>query len=1438
MDRKRAFQEAFRTGSLRPCNICTKNYSDHNNFLLPCSCLLPKIEDDAVIKMVMAFNANDIDHSFLVWVCRACQKKERKNRDAMQRRAQVEAPAPPPRRSSPEIIVVDSDDDVVMLDPQVISTMQAKLNARAANGKSANVTDYPEPSSSRLPTSASGRHFPATESLQRDGLPMREARAASSPSPASSSGIKSRRSRTVIVHDRRGKLGSGISHTSITGSPPGSVTSPKFEQESGVTTRVDDNDAGNERPDSLMTESVATDTSDTVRSSRPNVQVPDSTVDSGVTLFSPPWSEGEQILVRRWKRVARAIPVPEEGVSLAFTWMLAPNTLWDRKPQADSERERDRKSRVPRQRVSETEDVLSSNLLSRAGGPIFTAARRSLCTSDERKSVSYGPHVREWVVLCTQPTRLWIRGIAHYVLKPSLSQATAQHIRCLLARELGQEDYTRRAIPADAGKFDVGRSGPRRQYVNMHLGDGFKSSGPCSNCIEFDFECSYGFATDEPLSTTRRAPSRTLVRALRRRIYALEAIIRKRCPDIDLSADFPEDSSPASQTTAPVPPTTSSGISTSQVEGSALTDGSAENGDTEAWDESAMKGMSIDSTKYCYLGNACGVHLYRVAQKCKRDFLGREDDFDNGRPEFWSPRSWEVFSSPPITYTFPEPDLMRVLVDLYFNRMSLHFPLLHRPTFEHMLYTQKLHLTNDSFGAVVLVVCSVGATMTNDPSAHMAGWAWFHQVRFGPHRPLVTQPSLHDVQFYAIAAHFVSAGSTPQMAWPLLGYALRTLVVLDRICSAAWGRTPMADIDEFDLPYPLEVDDEYWMHGFTQPDGMHSLVSAFVAHIRLSAIQYKAMKILYSPQNLSNKTAKIWDDDVIIGLDSDLNRWLEDLPPHLRWNADNPNIAFYNQSAYLTSYYHYVRMFVHQTNVRRCSFQTSPSLNVCTNAARTCVRISEAYIKRHRRGHPFTGVSVFFSGLMLVISAWYQRKSLSTSLMLINDTRLCLDVLHSLENESHPAGRLWDLLLEVSIDPLQSSIPRMHSTPIQWQDGAMSSPVSPQMWTWARQLDAVCGQYTVMPPSSATDGSSDDIEAAARMPTELIVSTFSPSSQFLPWETMPLYNPALLPPLDENLWATLNEISQSTSLNLDTEVDPGSSDLQLQNLGLRGGNWYFQVVLNSRLAKDGVSPRGGVNFPSSSSWTSPAVVYSGTSTDVAVPCHCFHPLCPTMPPVVRFDDYDSSPTDHLSDVLTSTITPEDLPASHFGGNWLIHDFEKNAVLSNPDGMPPFDFDETLSIPFHTLPHQEHSMPSIAHHSVHSLRVEPHGWHRSSYDITPYIGLLAGAIVAGTVFALLLAVIAVPLARWCYRRRARIYESSSDDVIEDCYASIDLSAHKLLNSDDQDSNVLPLLVEGDVLRERCNSEDTLCDSLDDVVRFVNSYSHVQYQAVIPPDAHFS
>ena len=105
---------------------------------------------------------------------------------------------------------------------------------------------------------------------------------------------------------------------------------------------------------------------------------------------------------------------------------------------------------------------------------------------------------------------------------------------------------------------------------------------------------------------------------------------------------------------------------------------------------------------------------------------------------------------------YPEDDLLRSLVDLYFERINSVLPVLHKPSFMKSLNAGQ-HIWDASYGATVLLVCAIGArysqdpraTVANDTSGLSAGWQYFCQVPL--HRKsMFYKSTIYDLQYYCV----------------------------------------------------------------------------------------------------------------------------------------------------------------------------------------------------------------------------------------------------------------------------------------------------------------------------------------------------------------------------------------------------------------------------------------------------------------------------------------------------------------------------------------------------------------------------------------------------------------------------------------------------------------------------------------------------------------
>ncbi|KAK7024381.1 Gypsy retrotransposon integrase-like protein 1 [Paramarasmius palmivorus] len=477
----------------------------------------------------------------------------------------------------------------------------------------------------------------------------------------------------------------------------------------------------------------------------------------------------------------------------------------------------------------------------------------------------------------------------------------------------------------------------------------------------------------------------------------------------------------------------------------------------------SIRRLAINPEQSRFFGKSSGIMLIRTAMDLKNEYTGMEIDLSPAkvsqrRPEFWQARPWErtsIGQNQRVRYNFPEEDLMRHLVDLYFKNINVFIPLLHRPTFERNI-VENLHLQNDMFGAVLLLVCANGSRYSNDPRVLLdgvnswlsCGWRWFDQVQL-VRNSLLSPPTLYDLQFYC-------GSSAPHACWTMVGMGIRlaqdigahrrristeltvedelmkrafwALVSMDHTISAGLGRPCAIQDEDFDLEMPVECDDEYWEHpdpnqAFRQPPGRPSYVAAFNSYLKLMRLLGIALRTIYcinKSKILLGFAGPQWEQRIVAELDSALNQWVDSVPEHLRWDPNREDNIFFNQSVVLYTQYYQLQILIHRPFIpspKRPSPLSFPSLAICTNAARSCSHIVDCQRKRKGFLLPWNLSSVFGAGIVLLLNIWGGKRSgLSTDPSReMKDVHKCMEVLRACESRWHSAGRLWWVMLLICL---------------------------------------------------------------------------------------------------------------------------------------------------------------------------------------------------------------------------------------------------------------------------------------------------------------------------------------------------------------------------------------------------------------------------------------
>ncbi|SJL13472.1 uncharacterized protein ARMOST_16916 [Armillaria ostoyae] len=598
-------------------------------------------------------------------------------------------------------------------------------------------------------------------------------------------------------------------------------------------------------------------------------------------------------------------------------------------------------------------------------------------------------------------------------------------------------------MSVDAGRFDVGRVYFHRNYRAEIV--------------------SCGQVTELGHRSIKGAPSKRYVRSLEDKVEKMENLLRKILPP---EADLKEELE-AVQTLPEDAPSMLPALVHSL---------SSEDPEVEDRDHALEKNLEEFEeyvVGYRYHGKSSSLQFVQEALDVKSwqpGTLFNIASFNSFRPEFWEFRPWNNpyrYVSQGMNLKFPPGDLMPTLIDAYFMYLNNFLPVLHRPTFDKSL-REGLHYRNFQFGGVVLAACALGSKFVDDPrvlidgeqSKSSSGWKWIYQVTSRRRSfPSLDPPNLYDAQLCCLLCEFYLGSSAPQQSWTLAGVGLRIaqdagahrkkttrnnsvkntveaelwkrvfwcLVSIDRTLSSALGRACAIYDEDIDIDLPTECDDEYWEHpdpqqAFKQPLGKPSTVSFLNCCLRLTRLIMVCMRTIYSihKSKVLFVLKKNWEHQVIVELDSALNKWLLTLTSSnpVRWDPDRADLVHFHQSASLLLLYYHLQMLIHRPFITAPRSDVGfPSLAICTNAARSCSHIAELQSRRNG-GYfpPISGLLSFNAGIVLLVNIWSARYSALAFDVdkEMEDVHKCMRVLAELEMRYQYAGVLWDILYELA----------------------------------------------------------------------------------------------------------------------------------------------------------------------------------------------------------------------------------------------------------------------------------------------------------------------------------------------------------------------------------------------------------------------------------------
>ncbi|KAK7034658.1 Gypsy retrotransposon integrase-like protein 1 [Paramarasmius palmivorus] len=477
-----------------------------------------------------------------------------------------------------------------------------------------------------------------------------------------------------------------------------------------------------------------------------------------------------------------------------------------------------------------------------------------------------------------------------------------------------------------------------------------------------------------------------------------------------------------------------------------------------------VRQLHIDQVQARHFGSSSDQLLTLSAMVAKAQATGTSSTtITVRRHAFWHIHSWQAERPEPYPdYAFPEDDLMKDLINLFFENVNTFLPVLHQKVFEKSI-AEGLHHRDRYFAAVLLCVCACGSRYSkdsrvfDDPKTEVsAGWKWYRQIRL-LRSTFLAPPTLYELQLYCLAIFFIQDTSTPEACWNLLGIGIRcaqdlgvhrkpppdmkptvesqlwnrvfwALISIDVIMSAFLGRPRASNADDFDLPLPIECDDEYWEtedpeQAFKQPLGKPCKLSFWVSFLKLLDIIGFAQRTIYAVRK-PEMWAKLgmsgpeWNEKIVLQLDSSLNAWIDTIPEHLKWDPNKQDPLFFNQSTTLYVTYYWVQILIHRpfiSPVNEEAVLTFPSLSICANAARSCCHLVE--IQQRRTYLPFPTVlsALYISAIVLLLNVWRGKKMNTTPDVNkeMVDVWRCFELLKQFEPRHQIAGRFRDILGEM-----------------------------------------------------------------------------------------------------------------------------------------------------------------------------------------------------------------------------------------------------------------------------------------------------------------------------------------------------------------------------------------------------------------------------------------
>ncbi|KAF7729133.1 hypothetical protein EC973_004901 [Apophysomyces ossiformis] len=492
--------------------------------------------------------------------------------------------------------------------------------------------------------------------------------------------------------------------------------------------------------------------------------------------------------------------------------------------------------------------------------------------------------------------------------------------------------------------------------------------------------------------------------------------------------------------------------------------------------------------------------------------------------------------------------------------------------------------------------------------------------------------------------------------------------IVDRLTSAAYGRSSTFEERDCDVPFPT-VDDDEEIKLDNSTDSTRPpvrLLDIFVNSIKLCDILGHVLRNLYYAKSFNNVSMQHMDH-VLSSLNRELTNWYNNLPPSLQYKITDPAQGESTQDAPLPvcqmhMIYYTTVILLHRTFVpgpkQSASFTSFPSSDICTSAAKSILSIVNEMLVEDKLKYVlnYAIYYIFTAGIIFLklASSTDEQKALGAKISLNKIMRALDEIEGTWVTAAKSCNLLGDLagLRDINLEfgaPEKGMVTK--ETPSTPQSNAKSLSVLPGNEKTDRTLPPSIDEWPPSPVTSAN--TSQNTRYSDLNPDNNYDYMTSMTQRNLRNNT----NNVLSASHSSSTWATTSYNSQDrsymaaigTTPTMDPfaapDTIPGPSQRQFDPLG--AAFWGVPSSLDMNEWNNYIGTQGALGQPLSTH-------ASSLQQQPLIPSNEFSPMQPSRPPFsllpAGLDNAIASSrnllhTDQQVDVLSGISMPLNLPNS-------------------------------------------------------------------------------------------------------------------------------------------------------------------------------------------------